>query len=319
MITSIFDRSKPINFVILIGALVLCYIAANTVFVQEELTAWFIARKIIGALAVAFSVFVLDFVINKNALTENNNYAIFLYVMLLIFFPNVLLNDKLLIANLFVLFGFRRAVSLRTFKEEKKKIFDSTFWICVACLFYDWSLLFLAIVFIAILLYKLKDFKNMMIPIIPVFIVGMLYFTYTFVFSDLSLLEERFSFTVDFNINKYKETTFSIPAIFSTVMGVMALIGFFLKRASRVGQQQTIAYMVFYTLVVALAVVLLSEATQGAELIFLLFPLSILMTNYLQQLEKRWMKEAILYAFVAMAIVSLVLHLTTEGQVSGIA
>ena len=77
--------------------------------------------------------------------------------------------------------------------------------------------------------------------------------------------------------------------------------------------------MIFYTLVVALAVVLLSEAPKGEELIFLLFPLAILIANHLQQLEKRWMKEVLLYAFVAMAIISLVLHFTAEGQISGVA
>jgi hypothetical protein len=74
----------------------------------------------------------------------------FFFFLLIVFFPSVLDNVNLVVANFFILLAFRRLISLQSLKASKK-IFDASFWIIVAALFQFWSILYLVLVFISII------------------------------------------------------------------------------------------------------------------------------------------------------------------------
>ena len=88
------------------------------------------------------SLFVFVFVITKNDLTRKNSFAA-LYLCLFIFLlPQVLSNYFIVLSNLFVLLSFRRIFSLKTNSNIKRKLFDSGFWIALACFFQPWAVLY---------------------------------------------------------------------------------------------------------------------------------------------------------------------------------
>ena len=58
----------------------------------------------------------------------------------------------------------------------KEKIFDASFWILLAALFHFWSIFYIVLVFIAIILHVSKDYRNWVIPFIALFAVTILFF-----------------------------------------------------------------------------------------------------------------------------------------------
>jgi hypothetical protein len=97
----------------------------------------------LGLLAVLLgSVFITNFISKKNGLSKDSAYTVFFIFLLIVFFPSVLDNVNLVVANFFILLAFRRLISLQSLKASKE-IFDASFWIIVAALFQFWSILFL--------------------------------------------------------------------------------------------------------------------------------------------------------------------------------
>jgi len=52
----------------------------------------------------------------------------------------------------------------------------------------------------------------------------------------------------------------------------------------------------------SIVIVAIAPIKNGSEFLFLFFPLAILFANYLQIIKKYWIKEAILYLFLAVLI-----------------
>src|SRR5690606_17021949 len=166
MISSFFSKSKPIHLVVISSLLFVVFLIAKTYAIKEPFTIALFFKQA-GLFGVCLmSLFVLDFFVSKNNLTKKNSYKILLFGLCITVLPEVLLNTKILIANLFVLLALRRIVSLRTQKEIKKKLFDAAFWIGMATLLYFWSALFFILIFAALALYTILDIKNWMIPLV---------------------------------------------------------------------------------------------------------------------------------------------------------
>ena len=121
MITSIFSKSKPINFIIvialvLIGFLFHIFLSRST----ESQLSW---NTFLSLFIVIFYVFITDFIISKNDLTKRNSFGVLILGLLVFIFPEVYHNLNLLIANLLVLFAMRRLLSLHTNKSLHKKFY----------------------------------------------------------------------------------------------------------------------------------------------------------------------------------------------------
>ena len=111
-------------------------------------------------IVAVFFVFLLDFIISKNNLTKKNGYAIMTFGLLFGLFPEALRYSDLLFANLFVLFALRRLISLQTNLHTKKKFFDAGFWVMMATLFHFWSVLFFAVVIVALIYHSKNNLKK---------------------------------------------------------------------------------------------------------------------------------------------------------------
>jgi hypothetical protein len=122
----------------------------------------------LGLLAVLGSVFITNFISKKNGLSKDSAYTVF-FILLIVFFPSVLDNVNLVVANFFILLAFRRLISLQSLKASKEKIFDASFWIIVAALFQFWSILYLVLVFISIIFHVSRDYRNWFLPFIAFF------------------------------------------------------------------------------------------------------------------------------------------------------
>ena len=147
MITSVFRKSTPLNF-LLVGILILLFFL---LFQIQDLS-WLnsvilILKKATTFIILLASVLLTGFIATRNALSKDSSYTILFYFLFLLFFPSVFDNTNLIISNFFILLALRRLISLQSLKASKEKIFDASLWIFMATLFHFWSIIFIILVF----------------------------------------------------------------------------------------------------------------------------------------------------------------------------
>src|SRR6478672_5309285 len=151
MITTIFKKSTPINYSLVVILLLVFFFLYQFQHTKLPVNQTDTFQTVGIVLLLLASLFIANFIAKKNALTKNSSYTILFFVLLLLLFPLVLKNANLVVANFFILLAMRRLVSLQTLKAPKEKIFDASLWIFVASLFHFWAILFVVLVYISIL------------------------------------------------------------------------------------------------------------------------------------------------------------------------
>ena len=305
MITSIFKKSKPINFIIVVVLVMLLFVWSNYTTLQTDL--WFVLSET-GKLFVAlFSVFVLDFIISKNNLTQKNSYTIMVLGLLFLMFPETLKYSDLLIANLLVLFSLRRLVSLHSKLHIKKKLFDAAFWITLAALFYVWVLLFLLIVIVALIYYWQNEAKNLMIPILGILTVFILLLSYNIIFNDVFIKEGTFQLYSSLNFETYNSLGHIIILTVAASVYVWSLFFYFKNLAEKNKKLRPAYFLVAWTSVIAILIGLIAPDKNGSEFVFLLAPFAIIIANYLETISERWFRETLISLIIIAPIIKLLL------------
>lgn len=305
MITSIFSKSKPINFIIVVVFIIMLFVISN----YDILVADFgtIAEMLFKLFVTLFSVFVLDFIISKNSLTQRNSYAIMMFGLMFWLFPEALKHSHLLLSNLFVLFALRRIISLHTKISIKKKLFDAAFWIALATLFYFWALLFFAIIIVALIYYFQNDVKNIIIPFIGVATVAVLLFTYNVIFYGVFITDSnitRFA-SLDFTPYNSAQSIMKLTLLFTSLVWILVL--YFKNLADKNKRLRPSYFLTAWASVIAVLVAIIAPIKNGSEFIFLFAPFSIIMANYLEMISDRWFKEIFIVLFLIVPIVGLLL------------
>lgn len=175
MIASVFNKTRPLNYLIIVLLVLFSFLAysiSNNYFSND----W--QQIVVGTLKffiVLASCLLVNFITLKNNLTKDNTYAVFLFFIFLLFFPTIFQNSQILISNFLLLLALRRLVSLKSMITPKEKIFDASFWIFLSALFHFWSILYIVLVFVSIVLHASRDFRNWIIPFIALFSVSVLF------------------------------------------------------------------------------------------------------------------------------------------------
>lgn len=307
MISSIFERTNPLNFVILFLYLIFFLFLRQVISSDFMLDTAMIFHLIKCSAVVFFCVIMLDFIVRKNELTQRNSYALFFFVLLFSLFPNIFIESNVLLAQLFLFLAFRRLISIRSNKDVEIKIFDATLWTLVASYFFNWSLLFIILVFATLFLYKKNDYRNILIPFVTLFALSILAFTYFYLTDQLVKMTNLFNFNADFIIEKYTNVRYLVPLFFLVLMGGWACVMFAFKKQSKSFKTRVPGILLAITLVIAIAVVLISEVSNTSELLFVLFPIAVIQARYVERIKLSWLKELILWSYICMPILVLFL------------
>ncbi|WP_369999061.1 DUF6427 family protein [Winogradskyella sp.] len=302
MITSIFSKSKPVNYIIVAVFVALIFVIynLNSLFNNTLKT----TSKLIIAL---FLVFLLDYIISKNNLTKNNSYAIMTFGLLFGMFPEALRHSDILFANLFVLFALRRIISLHTNLHIKKKLFDAGFWLMLATLFYFWSILFFALVIVALIYHSQNDIKNAIIPFIGVATVVVLLLAYNIIAHDSYIRPtnvQRFA-SLDYTAYNSKESVLKLTVLFTSFIWI--LIYFFKTLPDKNKKLRPSYFLIAWASIIAILVAIIAPVKNGSEFIFLFAPFSIIMANYIEVISERWFKEVFVVLLIITPILSLLL------------
>lgn len=303
MIANFFNQTKPINFLVLSILVLLVFLSAVAQAYEGNDSGLFLVKSGVFLIAGVLIVFILNFIIRKNGLCEDNSYAILFYILLWGMFPASLLNGGLFVSNFILLFAFRRLYSLRSSLRTKQKIFDSAFWIGIASIFYLWSIVYLVLVYAAIWLFRRADWKNLWVPLVGCLTPIFLAYTYLLAFDDLDRFWNIWTFDLTFDLSMYANIQFLLPILFIGLLFVFSIYPTTKKSLlAKIDFKSTWQLLIVH-LSVSLFLMFIAPVKDGSEFSFLFFPLSIIFANFLQILEKYWIQEGILYLFVICLII----------------
>lgn len=307
MISSFFSQSKPINFVAVSIILLIVFIITKYMTLDVELDALLITKQILLFGVCLFTVFVFDFLVNRNNLTKQNSYKILLFVLFIAVLPETLLNYKTLLSNLFVLFALRRIISLRSKKEIKKKLFDASFWISIASLLYFWSALFFILIIAALVVYVITDAKNWLIPIMGILTVAIIGASYMIIMNlDIYVFFNNLV-GVSFDFSPLNSSRIIIGATILFSFGIWSLFYYIKNLKSKAKSLRPSFSLIIMATIISLVIIIISPIKDGSEFIFLFAPLAIIMTNYLEVISEKWFKESLLWVLLLTPIITLML------------
>lgn len=291
MITSLFKKSTPINFAFIFLMLLFFFGVYQFHQVGTTLSLGFIVKKAIIIVAILASFFTANFIIKKNGLSKDSAFMILFYLLTLLFFPSVLNNLDLIVSNFFILLALRRLISLQSPKFTKEKIFDASLWVFVASIFHFWSILFIILVFIAILFHTARDYRTWFLPFIAFFIAIVIFVLVDLVF-DKEILPNLIAnassnFEIKYFSNNYQNFALSL-------FGTISLY-FLAYTVITISNRPIILHSSYKKIIAAffigIAVFLVSPNKSNDILIFTFAPLAFMITLFTETPQSKLKRE----------------------------
>ena len=309
MITSVFKKSTPINY-----SLLLILIVVGFLMVQFQDTNWLnsvqeIGRKVILFGLIIGSFFLVNFIAKKNGLTKDSGYTMLFFFLFLLISPTIWNNFFVLAAHFFILLAMRRLVSLQTLKAPKEKIFDASLWIFVASLFQFWCILFIIVVYASIIFHVSRDYRNWLIPFVALFTTAVIFIFYGLLVDKSSILSYLNSnvtnFQLDYFTNTYQNLALSLFAVFA----VFFVIPMLFSLTNRPLNLQASYKKMLLSFLIGLVIFFISSNKSNDLLLFTFFPMAVFATNTIEFSQNKLQQEIILSIAILLGFLSLFLQL----------
>ena len=302
MITSVFKKSTPLNFSLVVILMLFFFLILQLQDLSLIITPFLILYKSVSICVIIVSMFIASFIAKRNGLSKDSAFTVFFYLLFILFFPSIFNNVNLVLANFFILLAIRRLVSLQSLKASKEKIFDASFYIFVAALFHFWSILFILLVFISIIFHVARDYRNWILPFIALLSVLILYLIFATLFNVNSLevlyKSVQTNFEIDYFTNYYQNGAF---AVFATI-ALFFLVSMFITLSSKPQLVHASYKKIITSFFIATAVFLLSANKSSDLLIFTIAPLSILATTHIEMPQLKLNQELVFYALIICSL-----------------
>ena len=317
MLTSFFGKSNPINFLILAVFIVIGYLLGTISGFSDFSSISYLLNHIFYIIISVFLLVVFNFIIRKNHLTKNNTYALLFFACFMVMLPVIFLQHNILLGNFFLILALRRILTLRSDKNSERKILDASFWITIASLFYFWSLLFFVPLYIAIVQKPNSNYKQMLIPITGFLSVLTLNATIQLLLTDSFSWFSKWRDAISLDFSHYNTASVLWPV--TIILAFSIWTGMYrVSTLSTVSLKEKSNYvLLLYVSITCFFIALAGPEKTGAEVLFILAPVSIMIANYIENFETKrygerdalefWFKESMLWLVVILPFVFLFL------------
>jgi hypothetical protein len=304
MLANFFDKSKPINFIVITGLFLLYFFlwTFNTI-PTEDLSLNFLLKESVFLLLfiVLFSFF--SFVNSKNRLSLDNTYAFLLFVTLFGVFPETFRDLNVLIFNIVAFLFLRKIYSFRTPTTVFSKLFDAGFWCGLLFILNSFSAVFFLLIYIGIYLYQKVTIRTVIIPILGFVVPVFLYFSYCFWFDEVADFNQLFYLYTSYDYGSFITGSLFLSLLF---VGGVAFISFLIRTPKALavrGEYRRNWFMKCANFSIALLFVFLLKERNGSEMMIVFFPTAIIIANWVESMEQNWSKNLLLITFIILPFV----------------
>lgn len=302
MIANFFNKTKPATIFIIAALLFFYYFTATFLLHSAELSIQFLIKRIGFFIWLGLFLLIVNFIVKKNKLTKDNLYALLLIVFLLGTYPEAMFSYSIVLANMALIFGFRKIYSLRSGLDTKLKLFDACFWIGIATMLYSWTIFYLLLVYVAMIIHQKLTIKNLFIPIVGFVAPMLIYFTYCLYFEDAAFFYNKFNYEINLDFSSYASLKLLIPVIFLSMVLLWSLVKVTPKVLSIRNNFKFSWDVLINHLLISAVIVLLSPTKNGSELFFLIFPSAVIISNLVQLTKSKIFRNLILYVFLLISV-----------------
>ncbi|MGB6151695.1 MAG: hypothetical protein WBG48_06860 [Pricia sp.] len=300
MISLIFGKTKPINYIIVLTFLFLFYWFVHFFLFDRVYAPGALLEQAVVLGALFFSIFVVNFIVKRNKITRNNSFAILFYAMLAVVFPETLLDANAIWCSFFLLLATRRLISMRSSRDTKFKIFDATLWVLVSSVFYDWAALYMILVLAAIFFYDPKDIRNWLVPFAGLFAFYMIAKSLLILADQEGFLKAHYQFNFSLDVAYFSywghSTKLVLFAVTTFLTGLLAFLKLGKAGFGRVVTMRLIAF----SFVIGLVVNLLTLSDNVYPVMITFFPAVVFTTKYIESIRRARIKEVLLIATIVI-------------------
>jgi len=214
--------------------------------------------------------------------------------MLLLVFPQSLIDNNAVLCTFFLFLAMRRLISIRSMKNLRLKIFDATLWVVIASIFYDWALIYLTLIFLAIYIYEPKSLQNWMAPFAGLFTVFIIMYCVLVLQGNTDFLLDHYRFDYTFNktyfLNWLHSTKLVLYIIGISFVGFMSFLSVGKAGIGKVATLRLIAV----SFLLGLLLELLVGTPGNYPIMVTFFPAAIFLAKYVESIKKANIKEIML-------------------------
>lgn len=300
MITTLFSKSRPLNYLIVALLALTSSMLAFKEDSESVLTG--IAQQICCTTLWLLSLLLINFITKRNSVSKENTFPILFAAIFVLFIPEALSDLNILLAHFFVLLALRRLISMQSLLEPKEKIFDAALWISVAALFQFWCVLYLFIVFVSIVLHVSRDYRNWLLPYFGV-ITALIFAGMVHYFGDFNLVSYFYkNAVVDLSFNYFQEVSQNAALSAFTAFASILFLAQLLSLTGKPLILQAAYKKILFSFCVGGLVFAFSTAKSNELLLFTIFPLGVMTASFLEEMTGKWIKEIATWLLAITAI-----------------
>ncbi len=308
MISSFFGKTKPINYIVLSVFLFLFYSLLVLIGLEQNNIIDTIPLEVLTFGALLLILYVINEIVRVEKVTDFSSYAMLFFVLLLVTFSDTLTDKNAVFATLFLLLALWRLLAIKSIKNVKHKIFDASFLICVASLFYDWAIIFLVLVFLVINVYDRKTAKNWVVPFVAIATIFILMYAIQKLYGATSFFEEHYRFSIDFLNGNFFETGPNIKLLIYVLLIVVVMSVVFLKVRKKGGGKLLRLRIVFLAFILG-AIISFFRTENASPVILTFFPAAVFFTNYLETIKRVRLRDLFIGLCTLLPLLLFVLEL----------
>ena len=302
MLANFFGKSNPVNFIVVFLIFLGFYIAN---FFTVNLVQFVDINVILNQLLtiILFLFLFYNFILIKNKLTLNNSYGLLLFALFSGFFPAVFLNITTIFLNLLLLIFLRRVFSLRSNKDVYKKIFDCGFWLGILFLLDSITVIFGVLIFLSVGMFQKLTVRTLLIPVVGFVTPVFCYFSYCLWEGDTSEFSNLFLWYSNYNFEVYTANKFLFSTLF---LGIGSLISIVIKTPKVFlisGDYRKYWILIIFNFFLAITVFLIQNTHQTNKVLLLFFPASVIITNWLESIERGFVKNIFIIVLIATPVI----------------
>ena len=300
MLANFLSKSKPINF---IGLLIFFFIGLLYTIFYDGFTSEKLLKASVLLLLFIAIFFFYNFITGKNRLTLDHSYANFVFTLLILSILSELTQYIILVKVIIYLLFLRKLYSLRSSKKFLEKMFDSGFWLGVLFILEPLSLIFFLLIYSGIYLHNKITIHTLLSPIIGFITPLIVYFTYVFWYDSTEEFIHLFNFDVNFNTGFYSETKYLWITGIVLFFSILALFFKSIKALSVNNTFRKSWILLLTNFIIAILFTLSLTEKNGSELIYIVFPASIILANGIEIIQKKIIKNSVLYLLLIGSII----------------
>ena len=299
MLANFFGKSNPVNFIVIFSIFLGFFFIHSSISTPSAIFNFsFVLDLLLMLTFFLVFFFFFNFILSKNKLTLYNSYGFLIFVLLFGFFPGSMSSRHELLLNILVLVYLRRVYSLRSGKDLYKKIFDSGFWLGILFLVAPKTVLFGILLFLSIWLFQKINLRTLLIPCLGFLAPVLCYVAYCFWFNQTEEFITLFLWYANYNFELFTDRSLFIS---SMILGVLLIISILVKTPKVIsisGNYRKYWILILFNLLIAITVLLIQNSLNESQLLLLFFPISIILTNWLESIKTPIYKNIFLVLFI---------------------